>query len=213
MSLAISVGVLACGPEADPEAVAYDRKNFRHINRVLAANGLPLHHEPESLPPFKYRGQIISFPYAWTPYLLRAVAYGMRAPNEFRPVRAGESPAKDRRLDAEQCTFAESHLICHSQTEGYFVPIDFEDVLVDKRKDGLTGRLLGSSQRALEELVKTAPLLGIALKGRKLSDRAARAIAKEPDESHPCWIERKVWFSMFEAFRDSVEHKCAIVYG
>jgi hypothetical protein len=29
MSLAISVGVLACGPDADPEAVEYHRKNFR----------------------------------------------------------------------------------------------------------------------------------------------------------------------------------------
>jgi hypothetical protein len=211
--LAISVGVLACGPDADPEAVAYDRKNFRHINRVLAANGLPPHEEPESLPAFPYRGQLISFPYAWTPYLLRAVAFARQAPDQFSPVREGENPARDRRLDAELYTFAESHLICHSQTEGYFVPVDFPDPLCDKRKRGLTGRILGSSQRALKELVQTAPLLGIPLKGRKLSDKAARTIAKEPDESHPFWIERKVWLSMFEAFRDSVEYKCAVVYG
>src|SRR5262245_11553478 len=213
MSLAINVGVLACGPDADPEAVKYDRKNFRHINRMLAANGLPLHKEPETLPPFRYRGQPISFPYAWTPYLLRAVAYALRAPDQFRPVRKGEEPAKDKRLDDELYTFAESHLICHSQSEGYFVPIDFPDVLCDKRKGGLTGRILGSSQRALEELVRTAPLLGIPLKRRKLSDKSARVIAKELDGSHPCWIERKVWLSMFEAFRDSVEHKCAVVYS
>src|SRR5262249_18708623 len=151
MSLAISVGVLACAPDADPEAVKYDRKNFRHVNRVLAANGLPPHVEPESLPPFRYRGQLISFPYACTPYLLRAVAFALRAPDQFSPVRQGEDPARDRRIDAELYTFAESHLICHSQTEGYFVPIDFPDLLCDKRKGGLPGRLLGSSQRALEE--------------------------------------------------------------
>lgn len=213
MSLAISVGVLACGPDADPGAVAYDRRAFRHVNRVLAANGLPPHKEPESLLPFPYRGQLISFPYAWTPYLYRAVAFARQAPDQFSPVREGENPARDKRVDAELYTFAESHLICHSDTEGYFVPVDFPLPLCDDRPGGLPGRILGSSQRALSELVRAAPLLGIPLEGRELSDEAARAVATEPDESHPYWIERKVWLSMFEAFRYSVEHGCAVVYG
>jgi hypothetical protein len=93
------------------------------------------------------------------------------------------------------------------------VPIDFPDFLCDDREGGLAGRLLGSSQRALQELGLTAPLLGIPLEGQKLSDEAARAVAREPDGSHPFWIERKVWLSMFEAFRLSVEYKCAVVYG
>lgn len=213
MGLAIAVGVLAGGPKADPDAVKQDRKNFRHINRLLAANGLPKHKEPESLPDIPFRGSCPSFPYAWTPYLYRAIAYARRAPGEFRPVREGEDPAKDKRVDAELYTFAESHIICHSDTQGYFVPVDFPDVLVDDRKGGLTGRNLGSSQRALAELMKTAPLLGIELSEGKLSDEAAWAISKEADGSHPYWIERKVWLTMFEAFRVSVEHGCAVVYG
>lgn len=211
MSLAISVGVLA-GDQPDSDAAAYHRRNFGHVNRVLAANGLPPHEEPESLPDFPYRGQLISFPYAWTPYLHRAVAFARRAPDQFRPVREGENPAKDKRVDAELYTFAESHLICHSDTEGYFVPIDFPDPLADQEGE-LPGRVLGSSQRALADLVRTAPLLGILLDGRELSDEVARAVSQEPDESHPYWIERKVWLSMFEAFRLSVEHGCAVVYG
>lgn len=47
----------------------------------------------------------------------------------------------------------------------------------------------------------------------KLSDEAAKSIAEEPDESHPYWIERKVWLTMVEAFRLSVEHRCAMVFG
>lgn len=213
MGLAISVGVLACGPDADSEAVASDRKALRQINRLLAANGLPSHEEPESLPSFPYRGGCPSFPYAWTPYLYRAVAFARQAPDQFCPVREGENPYLDKRVNAELYTFVESHLICHSDTEGYFVPIDFPDILVDNRKGGLVGRILGSSQRALAELVRTAPLLGVRLNDGKLSDEDAWGIAREPDESHPYWIERKVWLTMFEAFRLSVEHRCIVVYG
>lgn len=213
MSLAICVGVLTGGAAADPEAVAHDRANFQHIHRLLAANGLPFHEEPESLPELTYQGQLISFPYHWTPYLLRAVAYALHGPKKFAPVADGENPSQDKQLDAARYTFAESHIICHSQTEGYFVPIEFEDVIADNEPGGLTGRLLGSSQRALAELVRTAPLLDIPLVDQQLSDEAARSIAREPDESHPSWIERKVWLAMFEAFRHSVEHKCAVVYG
>jgi hypothetical protein len=165
------------------------------------------------LAPLPHRGELGSFPYAWTPYLLRAVAYALRAPGQFSLAREGEDPARDKRVDDELYTFAESHLICHSRTEGYYVPVDFPDVLCDDREGGLPGRLLGSSQRALRELVLTAPLLGIPLEGQRLSDEAARALAREPDGSHPFWIERKVWLSMFEAFRFSVEYKCAVVYG
>lgn len=213
MSLAISVGVLACGPAADPEAVAYDRQAFAHINRVLAENELPQHDEPEDLPSFPYRGQLISFPYHWLPYLYRAVAFARRAPNQFTPVAAGVNPAKDKRIDTELYTFAESHLICHSDSEGYFVPIDFDSPICDNEPGGLPGRVLGSSQQALKELIKTAPLLGIKLENMALSDNDAHTIAKEPDDSHPLWIERKVWLSMFEAFRYSVEYRCAVVYG
>jgi hypothetical protein len=212
MSLAISVG-LSCGPGDDPDAVAYHRKSLRQINRLLALHGLPPHKEPESLTSLPYRGQPISFPYAWTAYLLRAVAYARQAPDQFSPVRDGEDPAEDRRLDAELYTFAESHVICHSHTEGYYVPIDFTDFLCENGEGGLPGRILGSSLQALQEIVRTAPLLGIRLNGRDLSDQEAMVIAQEPDGSHSCWIERKVWLSMFEAFRLSVEHKCTVVFS
>ena len=214
MSLAISIGVLACGDDADPEAVAYDRKNFKIINKLLAKQGLPPHHELEELPKFPYRGQLISFPYSWLHYLRRAVAYARQSAQEFCPLRKGEKPGDDKRLNDEHYTFISSHVCCHSDCEGYYVPIDFHDPLFDTRKKGgLPGGILGSSQQALQELVKTAPLLGIKLKGEHLSDKAAKEIAKEADEAHPYWIERKVWLSLFEAFRQSVEYKCAVVFG
>jgi hypothetical protein len=61
--------------------------------------------------------------------------------------------------------------------------------------------------------MQAAPLLGIPLVDGKLSDEAAKVIAEERDGSHPYWIERKVWLTMFEAFRHSIEFKCAVVFG
>src|SRR5688500_18591506 len=75
MGLAVSLGVLACDPDADAEGIEWLQENFRHVNRVLAVHGLPPHSEPERLPDFPYRGQPLSFPYAWVHYLRRAVAF------------------------------------------------------------------------------------------------------------------------------------------
>jgi hypothetical protein len=214
MGLAISVGVLAGGPGVDPEAVEWDREQFRHVNRVLAENGLPLHDEPEVLPEFTFRGHMPSFPYEWLFYLHRAVAFARQAPDKFCPVREGENPRLDKRVQDEWNTYIDSHVVCHSYSEGFYVPIDFGEPLIDSRKEnGLTGVMLGSSVRALAELVRTAPLLGINLQGQTLTDADARVIAAGADGAHPYWIERKVWLTFFETFRHSVEHKCAVVFG
>lgn len=208
MGLAVSVGVLACD-DPDPEGIQWLRRDSERVNRVLAANGLPSHVEPECLPDFPYRGQVPSFPYVWVGYLWRAVAYARQAPQQFRPLADGENPVTDPKVDTELFVSLNSHLICHSPTEGYYVPINFPDPLYD---DGLPGGVLGSSQRVLQELVQTAPMLGIPLVDGNLSDDAAKSITNEAHDS-PYWIERQVWFTMFEAFRHSIEYKCAVVFG
>lgn len=213
MGLAVSLGVLASGPDADPEGAEWLRKNFRQVNRVLAAHGLPSHVEPEILPDFPYRGQPLSFPYSWLHYLRRAVAFARQAPDQFSPIQEDANPAADERIDEELSVYMDSHLICHSDCEGFYVPIDFPDPLYDDLEEGLPGGILGSSQRALHEVVQAAPLIGIPIQGGNLSNEEARKIAEEPDGSNPFWIERKVWLTMFEAFRHSIEYKCAVVFG
>jgi hypothetical protein len=212
MGLAVSVGVLAVDPAVDPEWIVCLQGHFREVNRVLAAHGLPLHDEPERVRDIPYRGQPTSFPYSWLHYLRRAVAFARQAPDEFCPVPKGENPADDERIDQELSVFMDSHLICHSDCEGFYVPVDFPDPLYDDRKGNLPGGILGSSQRALHEVCQAAQLLGIPLQHGTLSDEAAKVIAEEADGSNPYWIERKVWLTMFEAFRHSVEYKCAVVF-
>jgi hypothetical protein len=208
MGLGIGVGALASVSGADPEAAEVIRADFAAIATVLQENGLPPHHEPESLPPIRSRAAPGSLGYNWLPYFARAIAYARQAPTEFTQV-GREDPAKDKRLDRERSVKMDSHIICHSDCEGYYVPVDFPDPIYDDR---ICGGVLGSSQRALAELVLAASLLGIPLRGGELSDEAARVIAEEPEGAHLCWRERQVWLKFFEAARNSIAIGTAIVF-
>jgi hypothetical protein len=212
MGLSLSVGYLAWLQEddVDPEAVDRFREKLAHVNRVLRAKGLPEHVEPEDLPKLVDRG-LRGFPYSWLHYLRRAVAYARQAPAEFGPLPEGQEASEDDRIDRE-LSRNRSHLICHSDCEGYYVPIDFPEPLHD-RSDQLVGGILGSSQRALAEVVLAAPLLGIELEDGKPTKRAIDTIRAEEDNAHPLWIERKVWLAMYEKFRLSIEHRTAVVFG
>jgi hypothetical protein len=213
MGLSLSVGYLAWlnKEDIDPKAVPWLRENLVHVNRVLRAHDLPEHVEPEELPEFVDRG-LLGFPYSWLHYLRRAVAYARQAPDEFGPLPEGEDASEDNRIDRELSVFMDSHLICHSDCEGYYVPIDFPEPLYDD-SDELVGGILGSSQQALAEVVLTAPLLGIELKDGRPTKPVIDTIQHEEDRAHPLWIERQVWLAMYEKFRLSIEHKTAVVFG
>src|SRR5262245_48296494 len=81
-------------------------------DRVLAEHGLPPHQEPEALPPPGVRAARVA--------PLRLVAV-LRPGHRLRPAREGEDPAKDRRLDRERSVAMDSHVICHSDSEGFYV--------------------------------------------------------------------------------------------
>jgi hypothetical protein len=75
MSLAIEVGQLAYSLKLESEGADWLRKHFEEVNRLLTANGLPPHREPETLPPIRNRAGLLSFPYSYLHYLRRALAY------------------------------------------------------------------------------------------------------------------------------------------
>jgi hypothetical protein len=225
MGLAISVGTLAFALHHDPEAAQWLREGFGEVNRVLDAHGLPRHAEPESFPDTvdrpglswdrgMRRGLWLSgMPYSWLHYLRRAVAFARQTPGEFRPLGERDDPTADERLDYELSVVMDSHVICHSDCEGFYVPIDFPEPLYDDRDDGIPGGILGSSQRALAELVLTAPLLGIVLRDGELHDRDAIALGEEAEGSHRYWIERYARLYFSERLRQSIAWRSAVVFG
>lgn len=208
MSLAVEVGSLAwCIAAGEEDGAEWIRGDLREVNRLLKKHKLPAHDEPELLPKMRNRARLRSFPYSWLHYLRRAVAFARQAPKEFTPAPDEFDPVTDERIDRELSVLMGSHIVCHSDCEGYYVPIDFDEPLGD---DKLVGRLLGSSQAAMRELVQVAPLIGVRLRGGKLSDKTAKDIGTEEDG--PLYIERQVWLLLFESFRLSIEHGTAVKF-
>jgi hypothetical protein len=209
MGVCIGVGILADLAENDLESVDEERAHFDVINDVLRRHGLPEHHEPTSFPePLRQYGPG-GFPYSFLHYLRRFYARwiarrGLVPP----PVREGERPADDPIL--EEVASPKHHLLWHSDCEGYYVPIDFPEVLEDRR---LTGLWLGSSVLLREELIGIAAPLGIELHDGQLREADARAIDEESESGGPYWIERLVWLTLFHAACLSIESKSAIYLG
>ena len=207
MGLAVSTHALAYLIANDAEGATALTEDIALVNKLLAANELPAHTEPsEARTP--RRPSTTSFPYSFLHYLRRAFAH-VREDVELTPLAEGESPTDDETVD-EASEMFDTHLLCHSDAEGYYVPIDFNDVIFDVDNLGLAGGSLGSTQRLRDELIETA--IGISLDDGELSDELAAAIHAEADTG-PYWRERLVWLALFEAARVSLADKTMIVFS
>ena len=212
MGLLLNVGALAYSRLHDPEAATDIRKQLASANRTLVENGLPRHREPKELPPIKERFEVGTLPYGWFDRLQRAVAYARNCPKKFKPLRQGKDAAEDPWVVHELCCL-ESHIICHSDCDGLYVPIDFADPLYSEDEDDVAYMGLGSSIAGMRELVDVAPLLDIGLDAGQLDEKIGRRICREKQGSNPLEVERKTWLAFFEAFRLSVEYKSAVVFN
>ena len=210
MGLAVMVGSLADAIKNDPEGAEWIKADFAAINELLRADGLPVFDEPVQLPQIESRSDCDGFPYSFIHYLRRFYARSVNDEDWHpEPVKAGEDPAKDEILDQVSSMY-ESHLLCHSDCEGYYVPVDFDDILVSDDYE-IPGELLCSSYRLIKELIEIAPKLGVQLDDGRLPDSEATRINSEAtEESGEFWIEKLVWLAMFEASRLSIQHKTAI---
>lgn len=214
MGLAVGVGSLSYLLVNDTEGAEWVEKDFDSLNRALKANGLPLHEEPKGLPELSSRSDCLSYPYSFLHCLRRFYARTRNEPDWIpTSVSEHEDPSEDESIEEEFNKF-ESHLVCHSDCEGYYLPIDFDDIIVSEDGDEIPGDILCSSYRLKEELVTIAPKLGIYLSSDKtLSDTEASKINQEVSDEGLFWIEKLVWLSLFEATRLSIEHKTAIRFG
>ena len=206
MGLDISVNVLARQRQDYPEYSNEENKDFAALNKLLLHYGLPLHQEPETLFSDTMRRHRSSFSYSKIHYLRRAVAYQL---NDETLTPAPKDPTKDKIL-SEEYYMLRSHIICHADHEGYYLPIDFPDVLFDTDEIKVRGGMVGSSYEVRRELIAVAPSLSITLNDGQLGDEQAKLIADE--DEHEFEIERQVWLTLYETSAFSIEHGTAIVF-
>ena len=211
MGLSIDVGAFT---DDDPEDFDEIRAELAGINDVLREQGFPTHDEPESLPELLSRADFDSFPYNWIHYLRRVTAEVLQDP-DFRaePLPEGERPADSEAIDREYDE-ARSHLICHSDYDGYYFPIALPRLVADATDAGrIPGVVLGSTQCLMADLVATAPALGITLDDGNLSDAEAERLNRLSVERDGLRIEIACWMTLFEAARLSLAHRAAVRFA
>lgn len=212
MGLAVAVGMLSDLIQDDEQGADCLRTSFANCNRLLVANGLPAHSEPEQAPPEASRCIIDGYPYSFLHYLRRVYAHVALDPNwKLQPVGQGEDPAEDPVVEEITERF-ESHLLCHSDAEGFYLPVDFLDVLFADDDTDVPGGMVGSSFQLMRELTAIAPNLGITLNGGELEDADAGRLNDVIENEKAFWVETCVWFSLFEAARLSLKYRTAICF-
>jgi hypothetical protein len=194
----------------DDEGEEAYRRRMDGLRDALASRGIEWS-EPDTVPPpSAMRRHVSSFSYSYLHYLRRAYALHYLG----QPVTPVASFDEVRDADAviEDATMGlSSHLLCHADNGGYYVPADFDDPLFLDESIAGAG-MVGSSHALLEELVRTAPDIGVALAGDgDLADaEAARLI--DGNGQDPYRVEQTVWLTLHEACRASIAHGNAVVF-
>lgn len=213
MGLAIVVAPLADLLQNDPEGAEWVEREVTSINALLRADRLPEHTEPRTMPPDDSQASLVGFPYTFLHHLRRYAAWVWDGRDAPPPLAQGEDPTRDRVLDEAGYDVA-NHLICHSDAEGHYVPVRFEEVIAG---DDIAGGLLGSSCVLLDECRELAEPLGVTFESDDplvlvSAESVARIEADAEAGTDPYWVERAVWLSLYDAARRSVAYGVMVTF-
>ncbi len=214
MGLTISVGVLADLLTNDPDGAAWFQSELSAANQLLEAEGIPTHQEPRQLPPLVYRAEVDSIPYSFLHYLRRAYAHRRVDPAWHAvPLDDSVDPTADPVLQ-EETAMMTSHLLCHSDAEGFYLPVDFDEPVFEAIGGSVQGGIVGSAQRLMDELCTVAASIDIMLSAdRTLPDAEAARINMLVAAGTGLHRELASWLLLFEAARLSLAYRTAIVFG
>ncbi|MFF8913904.1 hypothetical protein ACF08M_11385 [Streptomyces sp. NPDC015032] len=214
MGLSISVGLLYDQARNDAEGLDYHRRAFARLSQALMAEGISWHESEVTDPP---RAHTFSggFPYGYLTQLRRILVLA----NLGEPVTPALAVSQHQydhdceKIQDETSMFA-SHLLCHSDSAGYYVPVDFADPLFLPAEAKVEGAgMVGSSQRLLAELSGIAPSIGIGLDDKGVpSDPEETGPAVGPATDGPFETERFAWHALYQACRASITGGHAIVF-
>ncbi|MDQ0370829.1 hypothetical protein [Catenuloplanes indicus] len=209
MGVAISVGVLSGVTDAEERATLAG--GLETLRVALAAEGITWS-EPETPPVPRDSHALGSLSYSMLAYLRRVLAL-IDAGRDVTPARGPAELDRDRQVVDDETMMFSSHLLCHSDSAGYYVPVDFPEPLFLDDHPGLAGGgMVGSSHGLRAELRRCAPALGItlAVDGSLPADEAHRIGHVDDDADYA--IEITVWFTLWDACRASITGGHAIVF-
>ncbi|UAY37933.1 hypothetical protein LAJ61_04550 [Moraxella osloensis] len=207
MSLYIGVNKLAEMKQLEEEGFAHYQQVFSHLNQVLKDKGLPTYREPDEPIAEKSRAPLKSFPYLWLHYL-RWVEVQISHNPQTRLTPINDDELRANLQDVDYVDFMDDPLINHADNEGYYLPVDFDEVLYDKAQN----QDIGSSQQLMAVLQDIASYLGIQLVDGQLSDPEMTRLSQIIDSQQDFYREIAVWVALFEASRLSIKYQTAIVF-
>jgi len=229
LGLSLVVGVLVEQQNlGEEESVLHRQQGFEKVNRLLRANQLPDHHEPLDLG----EADPVSFDmygYSGLHYLRRIASHlwsGGGLPLPGGPDAAHDPLSKRYYALMEQTKTKSSprlsmmgsgfnHLMFHSDAEGFYVPVRFDDVLFDVYGIGVEGEILGSSLSLLTECEELAKALELPLELDPEAEEVWEA-TEHQGSGDTCWerygIESFTCLRLHYAARASVDCGAAIVF-
>jgi hypothetical protein len=225
LGLTLCVGVPSEIREGDPEYVAYFERQVEAINGVLESFGLPPHREPFDVE--DERTFECDMPGYYGLHYLRRLAAHLALGKELPPPgddgAASDPVLRDyyRIFDAsfargEAAGMPFQHLIVHGDAEGYYLPVEFEDVIIPDASLEIAGGMLGSSHALLRECRELARALELP-EDLSLEDERVWQAVEHQGEGEGKWesygVESYTCLVLIEACEASVETGAAVVFA
>ena len=225
MGLVICVGFAAGGEEADSEYREYFEQQLEAINGVLESFGLPEHREPLDIEDER-TVEFEMYGYSGLHYLRRLAAH-LALKGELPPPgddAAESDPVLNDYYRIFEASFTQGraagmpfqHLIVHGDAEGYYLPVEFEDVLIPDASLEIEGGMLGSSHALLRECRELASALELP-EDLSPDDEQVWSAADTQGEGEMKWerygVESITCLNLIRACEASVETGAAIVFA
>ena len=225
MGLALCVGVPSEIRESDPEYVAYFEEQVEAINGVLESFGLPPHREPFDVEDERtFECDMIG--YSGLHYLRRFAAHlalGKELPPPGDDDSASDPVLRDyyKIFDAsfargQASDIAFQHLIVHGDAEGYYLPVEFEEVIIPDPSLEIAGGMLGSSHALLRECHELAQALELPEDLSLDDERIWQAVENQGAGEAKCeryGVESYTCLALMKACGASVDTGAAIVFA
>jgi hypothetical protein len=225
VGLTLYVGLSPEIREGDPEFVEHFEQQFEVVNDVLESFGLPGHEEPfdiEARRTFEC-GMYGYFGF----YSLQRLAAHLALKGELPP--PAERDDEDDPVLQDYCrifdaSFAQGkasgmpfqHLIVHADGEGFYLPVEFEDVLIPDASLEIDGGEIGSAHKLLTECGELARALEIP-DGLSVEDEAVSAALRSQGEGDAMWerygVESYTCLALMRACEVSIETGAAIIFA